>query len=101
MVPSRHRRLKFFDAPDDAISPMPREFREHYHARQLEHERRGEWEQANRVNQWLAAAFMSVTNVVDDTLPPVRQHFLRRLWKAEAIHSQPVTAGGSFISASG
>ena len=82
-MPSCRRR--FFDAPDDAISPMPPELLEQYHWRQLEHERQGEWEQANRVNLWLVGAFMTADEFLDDNLPAVRRHFLRRLCKAGVI----------------
>jgi len=72
------RRRKFFDA----IQPMPPELREHYLTRQLEHEKRGEWERANRVNQWLTGAFASFDDLLSDNLPPIRRHFLKRLCKA-------------------
>ena len=85
MMPARHRRMKFFDAPNDAISPMPPELRRHYHARQLEHERRAEWEQANRINQWLSGAFMSFADIIEDHVPTIRRRFLRRLSKAGVI----------------
>jgi hypothetical protein len=64
---------------------MTREMREHYLLVQVQHERRGEWEQANRVNLWLVGAFMTRLDVMDDNVPPVRRHFLRRLWKAGVI----------------
>ena len=81
------RRRKFFDAPANAIQPMERRWREHYLMRQLEHEGRGEWEQANRVNQWLVGAFASFADLLNDNTPPIRRHFLRRLCKAEVTES--------------
>lgn len=85
MMPTSRRRLKFFDVPTDAISPMPAGLREHYQARQLEHEQRGDWEAANRVNQWLTGAFATVADLLDDNLPPTRRRFLRRLYKVGVI----------------
>jgi hypothetical protein len=77
--------VKFFEAPENAIDPMPPELREHYLSRQLQHERRGEWAEANRVNQWLVGAFASVADLLEDNVPQVRRHFLRRLAKAGVI----------------
>jgi hypothetical protein len=64
---------------------MPRELREHYYRLQIRHERAGEWEQANRVNQWLAGAFTSIPDIVEDNVPVIRRRFLRRLCKAGVI----------------
>jgi hypothetical protein len=64
---------------------MPRELREHYYWSQIRHERRGEWEQANRVNQWLAGAFTSIADIVEDNVPVIRRRFLRRLCKSGVI----------------
>jgi hypothetical protein len=82
---TKRRQRQFFDAPEDAMSPMPPELRRYYHERQLEHEWRGDWEGANRINQWLTGAFTTVAEFVDDHLPEVRKHFLRRLCKAGVI----------------
>ena len=50
---------------------MRREMREHYLAEQLEHERNGEWETANFVNQWLTGAFATAADYLHDHLPPI------------------------------
>jgi hypothetical protein len=81
---ARGKRL-FFDAPERPIAPMSREMREHYHWLQVRHEQAGEWEQANRLNLWLTGAFASVADIVNDDVPLIRRHFLRRLCKSRAI----------------
>jgi hypothetical protein len=67
------------------VEPITPELRQHYLARQLEHERRGEWDDANLVNQWLVRAFATVADFMNDNLPLIRRHFLRRLGKAGVI----------------
>jgi hypothetical protein len=79
------RKRKFFDAPANAIQPMRPELRRHYLRAQLEHEGRGEWEAANQVNQWLVGAFASFADLLNDNMPPIRRHFLRRLCKADVL----------------
>jgi hypothetical protein len=77
--------MNMMAAPENALSPMKPRWRRHYLQRQLEHERAGEWEEANRVNQWLVGAFVSIADFLDDNVPQVRRHFLRRLCKAGVI----------------
>jgi hypothetical protein len=64
---------------------MTPKLRRHYLSRQLEHEKRGEWDEANLVNQWLVGAFATVADFMNDNLPLIRRHFLRRLCKAGVI----------------
>ena len=97
MMPARNRRLKFFDAPNDAISPMPLELRRHYHARQLEYEARGEWKDADLLNRWLLGAFATITDLLDDHLPPIRRHFLRRLCKAGVISCRSAAVASAVL----
>jgi hypothetical protein len=85
MCNTRRRKRKFFDAPIDAISPMKAELRRHYLGRQLEYEARGEWEAANHLNLWLVGAFASFEELMNDDIPTIRRHFLRRLCKAGVI----------------
>ena len=74
--------MNMLSAPVNAICPMKPDLRWHYLQRQLEDERAGRWESANRLNQWLAGAFVTMQDVMDDKLPLIRRHFLRRLCKA-------------------
>jgi hypothetical protein len=80
-----HRPRRFYEAPEDAIEPMTTERRRYYLTRQLEHERRGEWDDANLLNQWLVGVFATFEDLLDDNLPALRRHFLRRLCKAGVI----------------
>jgi hypothetical protein len=64
---------------------MEPHLRRHYLSLQLEHEKRGEWDDANLVNQWLVGAFATWDELLDDDLPAVRRHFLRRVCKAGVI----------------
>ena len=47
----------------------------------LEHENRGQWQQADLVNQWLAGAFTTLEELLSENVPAIRRHFLRRLSK--------------------
>jgi hypothetical protein len=77
--------MRMLSAPDYAMSPMKLQWREHYLTLQLEHERRGDWEKADVVNQWLTGAFTTFEDLLNDHLPRIRRHFLRRRWKNSEI----------------
>lgn len=79
------RKLKFHQAPETRLNRCRPELRQSYLMRQLEHERRGEWEMANRVNLWLTGAFASFEDLISDDVPQIRRHFLRRLCKAGVV----------------
>jgi hypothetical protein len=85
MPQTHHRRRKFYDTPEDAVEPMTPELRRHYLARQLEHEKRGEWDDANLLNQWLVGAFATWDELLNDDLSAFSRHFLRRVCKTGLI----------------
>jgi hypothetical protein len=61
------------------LSPMRPEIIRHYQQQQSALEKRGDWGEADLLNQWLAGAFISEKDWLEGRMPPMREEFLERL----------------------